>query len=57
MEWGTKWLIDFNAGKTQLVLSGRSNNNGSSGVKMDGFVVEKKPSFKMLDLTFYSKFD
>ena len=27
VEWGKKWLVDFIAGKTQLVLFGRSNNN------------------------------
>ena len=57
VDWGKKWLVDFNAGKTQLVISYRSNNNGSIDVKMDGFVVEEKSSFKMLELTFSSKFD
>ena len=36
MDWGKKWLVDFNAGKTQLVLFDQSNNNGSIDVKMDG---------------------
>ena len=26
MDWGRKWLVDFNSGKTQLVLFDRSNN-------------------------------
>ena len=26
---GNKWLVDFDAGKTQLVLFDQSNNNGS----------------------------
>ena len=26
MDWGSKWLVDFNAGKTQLVSLERSNN-------------------------------
>ena len=26
--WGRKWLVDFNAGKTQLVSFDRSNNTG-----------------------------
>ena len=51
MDWGKKWLVDFNAGKTQLVLFDRSNNNGSTDVKMDGSVLEEKLSFKMLGLT------
>ena len=51
MDWGNKWLVDFNAGKTQLVLFDRSNNNGSIDVKMDESVLEEKSSFKMLWLT------
>ena len=57
VDWGKKWLVDFNAGKTQLVLFDRSNNNGSIDVKMDGSVLEEKSSFKMLGLTFSSKLD
>ena len=34
VDWGKKWLVDFNVGKTQLVLFDRSNNNGSIDVKM-----------------------
>ena len=55
VDWGKKWLVDFNAGKTQLVLFDRSNNNGSIDVKMDASVLEEKQSFKMLGLTFPSK--
>ena len=57
MDWGKKLLIDFNAGKTQLVFFDRSNNNGSIDVKMDGYVLEEKSSFNMLGLTFSSKLD
>ena len=42
MDWGKKWLVDFNAGKTQLVLFDRPNNNGSIDVKMDGSATEEK---------------
>ena len=52
---GKKWLVDFSAGKTQLVSFDRSNNNASTDVKMDGSVLEEKSSFKMLGLTFSSK--
>ena len=52
-----KWLVDFNAGKTQLVSFDRSNNNGTSDVKMDGSVLEEKSSFKILGLFFSSKLD
>ena len=51
------WLVDFNAGKTQLVLFDRSNNNGSIDVKMDGSFLEEKSHFKMLGVTFSSKLD
>ena len=58
MDWGKKWLVDFNAGKTQLVLLDPSNNNGAIDVKMDGSVHEEKSSsFKMLGLTFFSKLE
>ena len=57
VDWSRKWLVDFNAGKTQLVLFDRSNNNGSIDVKMDGSVLEEKSSFKMLALTLSSKVD
>ena len=56
VDWGKKWLLDFNARKTQLVLFYRSNNNGSIDVKMDGSVLEEKSSFKMLGSTL-SKLD
>ena len=41
VDWGKKWLVDFNAGKTQLVLFYRSNNNGSIDVKWMGLFVRK----------------
>ena len=41
VDWGKKWLVDFNAGKTQLFY----NNNGSIDMKMDGSVFEEKSSF------------
>ena len=57
MDWGKKWLVDINAGKTQLVSFDWSNNNGSIDVEMDGSVLEEKSSFKMLGLTFSSNLD
>ena len=57
MDWGRKWLVDFNAGKTQLILFDQSNNTGAIDVKIDGSVLEEKSSFKMLGLTFSSKLD
>ena len=55
VEWGKKWLVDFNAAKTQLVSFDQSNNNSSVYVKMDEPVLEEKSSFEMLGLTFSSK--
>ena len=53
--WGRKWLVDFNAGKTQLVSFDWSNNTSAIDVRIDGSVLEEKSSFKMLRLTFSSK--
>ena len=57
VDWGRKWLVDFNAGKTKLVLFDGSNNTGAIDVKMDRSVLEEKSSFKMLGLTSSSKLD
>ena len=56
MDWGSG-LVDFNAGKTQLVSLDWSKSTGAIDVKMDGSVLEEKTSFKMLGLTFSSKLD
>ena len=42
VDWSRKWLVDFNAGKSQLVLFDRTNNTGAIDIKMDGSVFEKK---------------
>ena len=34
VDWGKKWFVDFNAGKTQLVSFDGCNNNCSIDVKM-----------------------
>ena len=57
VDWGQKWLVDFNAGKTRPISFDWSNNNGSVDVKMNGSVLEEKSSFKMLALTFFSNLD
>ena len=57
VHWGRKWLVDFNAGKTQLVSFDRSKNTGAIDVKMDGSVLEEKTSFKRLGLTSSYKLD
>ena len=57
MDWDTKWLVDFMAGKSQLNLFDQSNNTGAIDVKMDGAVLEEKSSPKMLGLPFSFKLD
>ena len=57
VDWGRKWLVDFNAGKTQLVSFDRSKNTGAIDVKMDGSVLEEKSSFGVLGLIFSSKLE
>ena len=57
VNWGRKWLVDFSAGKTQLVSFDQSNNTAAIDVKMYGSVLEEKTSFKMLGLTSSSKLD
>ena len=57
VDWGRKWFVDFNAGKTQLVSFDRSKNTGAIDVKMDESVLEEKTYFKMLGLTFSFKLD
>ena len=42
VDWSKKWLVDFNAGKTQLVQFDWSINTGSIDVIMDESVLEKK---------------
>ena len=42
VDWCKKWLVEFSAGKAQLVSFDWSNNNGSIDVKMDGSVLEGK---------------
>ena len=46
VNWGKKWLVDFNTGKTQLASFDWSNNNGSIDMKMDGSALEANSSFK-----------
>ena len=57
VERSRKWLVDFNAGKAQLVSFDWSNNTVAIDVKMDGSVPEENSTFKMLGLTFCTKLD
>ena len=55
VDWGKKWVVDFNAEKTQLVSFDPCNNNGSIDVEINRSIPEEKSSFKMFRLTFSSK--
>ena len=64
VDWERKWLVNFNAGKTQLVSFDQSKNTGVINVKMDVFVplidwsfLAEKIFFKMLGFTLSSKLD
>ena len=45
MDWDRKWFLDFNAGKTQLVLFDQFCNTGAIDVKMDGSVLKENSFF------------
>ena len=49
---GKKWFVDFNAGKTQLVLFVRFGSNAAIDVKLSESVFEEKSPLKMLGLTY-----
>ena len=57
MDWAKNWLVNFNAGKTELFSFDQSKNTESIDMKMDGSILEAKSSFKMLGLIFSSKLD
>ena len=40
VDWGKKWLVNFNVGKTQVVSFDWSNSTGSIDMKIDGPVLE-----------------
>ena len=46
VDWGRKWLVDFNAGKTHLVSFDRSDQTGALDVKMNGLALEEKSSLR-----------
>ena len=56
VDWGRKWLVYFNAGKTQRDSFDLSKNTSAIDMKMGESVLDEK-SFKMLGLTFSSKLD
>ena len=57
LDSGSMWLVDFDAVKSQLVSFHHSDNCVAIDVKMDGPVPDEESFFKMLVLSFCSKFD
>ena len=55
LELVLKWVANFNAGKTELVLFEWFDNSGAINVKMDGSFLEKKSHFKIMALPLSSK--
>ena len=41
LDWGRNWLVDFDTGKTKLVLFDWSYNNGAIDVKRDGLFLRR----------------
>ena len=42
VDWGSKWLVDFNSGKMQLVSFDRSSNTDVIDVEIHSSVLEEK---------------
>ena len=57
VDWGRNRFVDFNTVKTQLASLNWPSNTGAINMKTDGSVLEEKSSFKVLILSFSSKFD
>ena len=57
MNWGRKQLVDFNTGKTQIILFELSNDTGCYWSEDEWVCPGVKIIFNMLALSFSSKFD
>ena len=57
VEWGKRWQITFNAGKTHLVSFHHWVNSGNIGIRMGEKMLEEESSFRMLGLSITSKLD
>ena len=57
MDWSRKWLVDFNAGKVQLVSLDWSKSFSAIDVKIDRFILEQNSSFEMPGMNLSSKLD
>ena len=54
---GRNLIVDMNAEKTQIISFDWSNNSEAFDMKIDGSVLQKKSSFKILGLSYFSKLD
>ena len=57
MNWGRKQLVDFNTGKTQIILFELSNDTGCYWYEDEWVCPGGKIIFNKLTLSFSSKFD
>ena len=57
LEWGNKWRVNFDNDKNKIYLFNWSKHSVVIAVKMDGFNLEEKKSFKILEVSFSSKLD
>ena len=49
MDQGSKFLVDFDDEKFQIISFDRLNNYSAYDVKLIKFVLDEKPSFKMFE--------
>ena len=54
VDWGKKWLVSFNPGKTQLVSFNRKRDPFLPEIYMNGATLDEKPNLKLLGLSFSS---
>ena len=52
---GKKYLVNFDEGKNNIDSFDQSNNSDAINVKIDGSVLRKKSSFKILGVSFSSE--
>ena len=52
VDWGKKWLVDFNAGKTQLIPFDWSINFAAIDMKLDVSILDEQSTFKILRTVF-----
>ena len=57
VEWGCRWLVSFNAGKTELFFFYLATNSGVITIKIGEALLEEKSPFQLLSLLFTSKLD